>query len=278
VIALFATAVLVCYLLIPNAIFRLTFSLLIPARNYARTRSEELTTAALISIAPFALALWVTFHVTTPPSAQAWSDHKQLLHAAIYAENAAKMDSAALWSLATRVAMGHGHFFLWYWPAIALEALLLGLAGRQYGEWCRRGPLGTLYGHVAAAVILPLVSEWHLLLTPFILPKHTRILVDVLTTDDHLYRGQGEPFVDRDGKLTMVMITDASRFDRPGYLDAKKMDPQADRDMFWKTIPGKKLYAFADKITNINVRYGEPIPPAVIELAKKLGANIVEMN
>jgi hypothetical protein len=253
VIALFATAVLVCYLLIPNAIFRLTFSLLIPARNYARTRSEELTTAALISIAPFALALWVTFHVSTSPSPQAWTDHKQLLHAAAYGENAAKMDSSALWALATRVAMGHVHFFLWYWPAIALEALLLGLAGRQYGEWCRRGAARTLYGHVAAAIILPLVSEWHLLLTPFILPQHTRILVDVLTTD-------------------------ASRFDRSGYLEAKKTDPQADPDMFWKTIPGKKLYAFADKITNINVRYGEPIPPAVIELAKKLGANIVEMN
>jgi hypothetical protein len=278
VIALFATAVLVCYLLIPNAIFRLAFSLLIPARNYARTRSEELTTAALISVAPFLLALWVTFHVLTPPPPEAWTDHKLLLHAAVYGEDSERIDTGALWSLVMRVMKEHGNFFLWYWPAVAIEALLLEFAGGKYAAWSRRGSAGTIYRYLAETIILPLVSEWHLLLTPFILPKHTRILVDVLTTDDHLYRGHGEPFVDRDGNLTVVMITDTSRFDRPSYVEVKKSDQQINPGDFWKKIPGAKLYVFADKIKNINVRYGQPIPSAVLKLAKKLGASIVEID
>ena len=277
-IALAATAVLACYLLIPNAIFRLIFNLLIPARNYARTRSEELTTAALVSLVPFLLALFVTFHLQTPPSAQAWNDHKVLLHAAIYGENANKLEAGPLWALTMRLIGAHGRFLTWYWPGVAIEALLLGLAGRQYGNWSRAGVTGEIYGYLAEALILPLVSEWHLLLTPFILPKHTHILVDVLTSDDHLYRGQGEPIVDRDGKLSVVMITEAARFDRPGYLEAKKTDQNIDPNEFWKIIPGAKLYVFQEKITNINVRYEEPIPPAVIKLARRLGVSIVEVG
>jgi hypothetical protein len=63
----------------------------------------------------------------------------------------------------------------------------------------------------------------------------------VLTSDDHLYRGQGEPFVGHHGKLTVVMITDTSRFDRPSYLEAKKIAPETNSGVFWMKIPGAKL-------------------------------------
>ena len=106
--------------------------------------------------------------------------------------------------------------------------------------------------------LLPRISEWHVLLTNFASPKHpARIVVaDVLTTDDHLYHGRVENYyLDQDAKLTGILLAEVFRFDRQGYLRASQKGPVTDRQPFWKRIPGKNVYVFADRITNLNLNY-----------------------
>ena len=85
-------------------------------------------------------------------------------------------------------------------------------------------------------------------------------MVDLLTSDDHLYRGQvvGHE-VDTDGNLRGVLISESLRFDRRSYLKDKDLDPSVNPDDYWKKIPGKNLFVFADKLATLNLSY---LPPA----------------
>lgn len=61
-IALVASGLLVLYLLTPGIIFRVVFSLYIPLKEFQRTKTQQLTFAALTSLAPLLLAIklsWV---------------------------------------------------------------------------------------------------------------------------------------------------------------------------------------------------------------------------
>jgi hypothetical protein len=76
-----------------------------------------------------------------------------------------------------------------------------------------------------------------------------------------LYRGTvSEHFVDGDGKLTGVILTEAVRFDRRSFLQDKDAMRSAETEAYWKEVPGDKLYVFADKIVDLNLSYESPEP------------------
>jgi hypothetical protein len=108
-------------------------------------------------------------------------------------------------------------------------------------------------------------------------PKPERkVMADLLTSDDHLYRGQvvGHE-VDTDGNLRGVLISESLRFDRRSYLKDKDKDSGAavNPDDYWKKIPGKNLFIFADKLATLNLSYLPPtstIPGILQQLLKKL--------
>jgi hypothetical protein len=149
VIALFATTVLVCYLLIPNELpyyVQSADSRAHPVRGTHHCGPD------------FRLSLWPCALYSTRCRSAGLDEPQTNAPRRRFVDKAST--NWIRWRCARwmRVIEGHGHFFLWYWPAVALEALLLGLAGRQYGEWSRRGVAGRVYGYLAEAVILPLVS------------------------------------------------------------------------------------------------------------------------
>ncbi|MGH9743691.1 MAG: hypothetical protein ACRD51_15205, partial [Candidatus Acidiferrum sp.] len=116
----------------------------------------------------------------------------------------------------------------------------------------------------------------YVLLSPFLLPAKPKrkVIADLMTGDDHLYRGQvvGHE-VDTDGNLRGVLISEALRFDRRSYLQDKDSGKAISPNGYWKKIPGKNLFIFADKLSTLNLSYQPPastIQETLQEMLKKL--------
>jgi hypothetical protein len=124
--------------------------------------------------------------------------------------------------------------------------------------------------------VLQNISEWHVLLTSFLFPG-TTIHVDVLTIEDHLYQGDVLDYTrDREGNLAGLYLNNAQRYDRTGLLAdrAELLADRAERKAkanaeYWRAIPGKRLFIFADKISTLNVRPQTTLAAAG-ELARQL--------
>ena len=265
-IAILASYVLVAFLLIPGVLFKLVFSFWIPLRKFQRTRTEEITYAVLIALIPFVFSIWLVWNVDlfgnhpfyfTDSVGTKRADYVMLFSAS-YSEEIYKENLEGVWEAAGRISLRQRRFLTWYYVLVFLEAFALGVLTRNYGKLRRNSLLGPAYGWIAGKILLPNISEWHLLLTDFLFHPQDRrtVMVDVLTTDDLLCRGTvGDHFVDADGKLSAVFLKDASRFDRRTYLQEKDAGRKPKPNDYWKPIPGANLCVFGDKIVNLNLRY-----------------------
>jgi hypothetical protein len=279
-IALIASAGLVFYLLVPGILFKGLFSLFIPLDKFHRTRSEELTFGAFASLLPLALTFlavlsagWFGNHpFFFPDSAgQATSDY-QAAFSSIYSETFFSQHQQEFWGAASRIAHRQARILVWLYFFTASEALLFGWLGKNFGRFHKFKP----YEFAANKFLLPNISPWYFLLTPFMwAPEPERkVMADLLTSDDHLYRGQvvGHD-VDTDGNLRGLLISGALRFNRHSYLQDKDSGKAADPNDYWKRIPGKNLFIFADKLSTLNLSYLPPtssIPEILQQLLKKL--------
>jgi len=145
------------------------------------------------------------------------------------------------------------------------------LGSRYYGRLKR----SKAYSKLADLYLLPHISQWYVLLTPFTFPdRRTVVKADVLMTDDTLYSGDViDHFLDKDGNLSGLFLANPARFDRRRYLKEKDTwgttRPTA---TYWRPIPSAKLYLLADKIVNLNLNYEPPtaIPDVVARYLSKL--------
>ncbi|MFZ1010118.1 MAG: hypothetical protein WAN65_24990 [Candidatus Sulfotelmatobacter sp.] len=168
------------------------------------------------------------------------------------------------WASTNQVIRRQARFLFWYYILVLLEAGVCAWLTRNYGKWSGTGA-GSLTGSrrrlylwAAAKILLPTLSEWHLLLTPFDSPPEpaVEVWVDVLTTIDILYNGHvADFFLDKEGELSGVFLKYPRRFDRIGFISDKEKGIKADTDSYWKKIPSNNLYIPKDKIANLNVRY-----------------------
>ena len=259
-IALVASGLLVLYLLTPGIIFRVVFSLYIPLKEFQRTKTQQLTFAALISLAPLLLAMkliWVAevgdlkIIFTGLYSAQWFTKHHQVF-----------------WEAATPTLNQLGYLLAVSYLLVIIEAIILGRLSTGYASLRRFG----IYRWIARKLLFPRISEWYVLLTPFVRPGRI-VMADILTSDDHLYRGEvSDHFVDIEGRLSGILLDQARRFDRRTYLRNKDAG-QAKPIDYWRPIPGDRLYVAANKITSINISYELPpeeVPQEVIDLLKEL--------
>ncbi len=265
-IALIASAGLVFYLLVPGILFKGLFSLFIPLDKFHRTRSEELTFGAFASLLPLALTFlavlsagWFGNHpFFFPDSAALRTSDYQAAFSSVYSETYFSRHQQEFWDAASRIAYRQARILVWLYFFTASEALLFGWLGKNFGRFHTFKP----YEFAANKFLLPNISPWYFLLTPFMWPPEPerKVMADLLTSDDHLYRGQvvGHE-VDPDGNLRGVLISGALRFDRHSYLQDKDSGKTADPGDYWKKIPGKNLFIFADKLATLNLSY---LPPA----------------
>src|SRR5277367_3474249 len=279
-IALIASAALVLFLLVPGFLFKSIFSLFIPLDKFNRTRSEELSFSAFAAIMPFALTFlavtsvgWFGNHpfFFQDSIVQRANDYRAAF-SSMYSESFFSQHQAEFWDASVRIAYRQARILVWLYSFTALEALLFGWLGKNFGRFQKFRP----YGFAASKFLLPNISSWYVLLTPFLWPPEParKVMADLLTSDDHLYRGEivGHE-VDADGKLRGVLISEALRFDRRSYLRDKDSGEPISPDGYWKKIPGKNLFVFADKLATLNLSYQPPpssIPDILEQILKKL--------
>jgi hypothetical protein len=279
-IALIASAGLVFYLLVPGILFKGLFSLFIPLDKFHRTRSEELTFGAFASLLPLALTFlavlsagWFGNHpFFFPDSPSLRTSDYQTAFSSVYSEPFFSQHQQEFWGAASRIAYRQARILVWLYFFTASEALLFGWLGKNFGRFHKFKP----YEFAANKFLLPNISPWYFLLTPFMWPPkpERKVMADLLTSDDHLYRGQvvGHE-VDTEGNLRGVLISGSLRFDRHTYLKDKDSDASVSPDDYWKKIPGKNLFIFADKLATLNLSYQPPastIPEILQQILSKL--------
>lgn len=205
-----------------------------------------------------------------------WNDYKDVLSAS-YSEKYFDENRDKLLAAFERVLRRQVHFLTWYYAATACWALLCGLIGWQYGnirEWKIAYPIEKF--------MIPAISEWHAMFTPFTFPHSPErwVQVDALSSDGILYQGAAGIFhVGGDGKLTGFFLKNTKRFLRTEYLEAKKLDSGVSRERYWRMIPGETFYLPGDKISNLNFTYvaKQPLDTLAKDNLKKMNidANVV---
>jgi hypothetical protein len=275
VIALALSALVTSYLLIPNALFRFLLGRFVPLRIFQERKTEDLTRAVVTLFISYVIGLMLVWHV---PGCKSWplifsdsptlriKDYESVL-GGMYSEAVFKADPEAFWVAAWRTCQRQGRVLFWYYVAVIVFALLSGWAIKNYGRFRRF----KLYVWLMEFLLMPHVSQWHVLLTPFTFAdKHTVVKADVLMTDNTLYQGEvADYFLDKDGNLSGMFLGRPYRFDRRAYFrEQETWQHTRARSKFWKEIPSAKLYLVADKIVNLNLNY-EP-PASATEVIKFL--------
>lgn len=219
-IGLLATYFVVAYLLVPSGLFRSCYSLFLPRLiKFQRTQFEEFSFAVLASVLPFFLALALTWTIGLQPfsiqgksSTERRQAYRAFIAPAINDKNfEGSAQQAIFWSAANQVIRRQARFLFWYYVLVLVEAYVYAWLTGNYGLWRETltGWRRRLYLGVADKILLPSVSEWHLLLTPFYYrpepPK--QVWVDVLTALDVLYKGHvNNYFLDKEGELSGLVL------------------------------------------------------------------------
>lgn len=128
-----------------------------------------------------------------------------------------------------------------------------------------------------ATLILPRVSDWHVLLSRMLLPSRGLLLfVDVLTKGDNLYQGRlTDKSLGADGGLVNVTLTEPGKFRREQYLEAQKSVSTISAADYWASIPGEIFVIMGSDITTVNIGYVDTritrsTAPAMVELLQAL--------
>jgi hypothetical protein len=106
-------------------------------------------------------------------------------------------------------------------------------------------------------IVVPRVSEWHLLLSKMLLHSEALDLqIDVLTKSGIMYQGR---FADKvlapDGSLVSITLDQPRRFRRDEFIEERKKDPTVTSENFWREIPGNIFVILVADVSSLNFRY-----------------------
>jgi len=259
VLALVFSVLLTVYLIVPEAIFRFIFGWFLPTKEFVLTRTDTAYRAIVISILPFVLAMAVCWYApgpqnwpfrVSPNTAQGRRDDYKTVAAGFYSDAEFAKSPPAFWGAFTRSLRRQGRLVSWYFPLVALEALLSGWLASRYADFRRNG----LYTWLADKFLFHYISKWHPLLTPYLSPD-TEVQADILCTNDTLYQGYVSQYFLKDGQLSGIILRTPKRFDRQRYLKAKEAGNKPDKGDYWIPIPSQNLIFLADKIFNMNISF-----------------------
>ena len=264
-VALATSAAIAVYLLIPFALFRVILSRFVPLRAFQESKTEEFTNAGITLIVIFLCSVFVVHHAPylnvhpfpCPKDAEMRiADYQQVI-GAIWSDKYFRND-ASFWDALWRSARRQGRFLSWYYLLVAASSLIAVLLMHYYASLRQNHKA---FAWLVKSAILPHVSQWYALLTPFLSPdKGTLVVADILTTGKILYKGQViEYFLDKDGDLSGLILGNPRRFDRDAHIrERERWGTARGNDFFWRKIPSAKLYLFATEILNLNLSYESP--------------------
>ncbi|MGD0930837.1 MAG: hypothetical protein ABR902_09310 [Candidatus Korobacteraceae bacterium] len=263
-VALAASIAIAVYLLVPHALFRVLLGRFVPLRAFQESKAEEFTNASVTLIVIFLCSVFLVHHTPYLKShpfpcsdnlASRRSDYQRVA-SAIYSEKEFRNDDA-FWGALWRTLDRQGRFLTWYYLLVLLFSIGATLSMKFYGALQKN----RFFSVAVRFVILPYVSQWYALLTPFLFSdKSTVVTADVLMTDQVLYRGEVvEYFLDGAGDLSGLILGSPRRFDKRAQLrEREQWGTARDTADFWRDILSAKLYLVASQIVNLNLTYASP--------------------
>lgn len=141
---------------------------------------------------------------------------------------------------------------------LALQIFIVRQATKNFGAWRKNRAYAFLFGDP----VLRRSSQWYVLFKAFMFPRQAKpkVMLDVLTTDNHLYDGElADYFVDQSGNMSELLLKGFRRFRFKEFEQAKEAaKPEGKKvraEDYWTNIPGANLLIPYSKIANINIRY-----------------------
>ncbi|MGA2645745.1 MAG: hypothetical protein ABSF15_13615 [Candidatus Sulfotelmatobacter sp.] len=266
-IALIASALLGLYVFAPYIIFHRFCSLFVRLKKSQRTKTDEIVQGVVVAGLPFVLTIlsfwsgWiggplVPFRLDDS-HLQVVTDYHTVFTAA-YSDHYFTDHQTESWEAFKRVCKRQADFLTWNYGFLLLETLVFIVLVGFYGKWRNFGP----YAWFTSRVLLPAVSEWHVLLTDFTFPESRSVEVDAMSKDNILYRGNVvEHFLGTNGELSGLLLKDAQRYRYEKLKDDRKANVKKSTDQYWKPIPGGgNFYLPGDNIASLNIRYPLPKP------------------
>jgi hypothetical protein len=264
-IAIVASALLGLYVFLPDFLFkRLAFNFRVVTKTQ-RARFEEIVSGIEVSILPFLCAFFaskISWFVGHWPFsfeqsiAGKFADYRTAV-TALCSDPFFHEHPDAVWAALDRVRLYQCRFLFWMYCALAIEIACVVLLTFFFGSLSRF----SLYRVTFGKFVLGRASNWDVLLTGFAFPRGSRpqVAVDAMTTDGHLYAGTvADFFLKADGELSGLLLTDCKRYRFQHLEDDRKAALKPNPKDYWKDIPGAKLYLFAERISNLNIRYETP--------------------
>jgi hypothetical protein len=278
VLALVVSSLVAVYLFGPDLISRWILGFVVPRKNLVQSKGEEITRAVLWAALPLAVAIiWAVG--TGALSKCGHTVDLETVFSGLYSEKFFQDHHCAFFiSLRSFFWMNLCLLLRLYILVIGFS-LLLNITIHYYSRlrnWLKYPWMKTLL----ATIVLPRVSEWHVLLSNMLLPsKDLTLNADVLTTSDVLYQGRvQDKMLNPDGSLHSITLANPRRFLREQYQKEKDQSPKTKADNFWRDIPGNLFIVMGSDITNLNLRYVrknllayKPSPEEIEVLRRLLG-------
>ena len=254
-LALLVSFLVAVYVLGPDLISRWVLGFVVPRKNLVQSRGEEVTRAILWAAIPLAAAVWwaswtraiqqhggiadVQMVFSGLESDAFFRDHRPEFFASLRAFF--EMNLCLLWRL----------YGLVIGFSIVFNVLILRynrIWGRFSSRWMRS---------FLSTIVLPRVSEWHVLLSGMLLPPGRFMLTaDVLTKGNALYQGRvQDKMLNPDGSLHSVTLANPRRFLREEFQAARHEDEETQSREFWISIPGNLFVMMGSDIANLNLKY-----------------------
>jgi hypothetical protein len=269
VIPFVCTFLVATYILGPDLFAGWILGFVVQRKNLSQSRSEQITRGILWSIVPLSLA-WSVRHFGPLALPQNSKIDMQMFFSGLYSESFFNIHQTDFYvASGSFIALNECVLFRLYF-IVLVSALLLNFLILKYGlirnflMKTKRPGLLRLF----SAIVLPRISEWHVILSPIILPaKEMNIVVDILTKSGILYSGTLEDkVVGADGNLQTVTLRYPKRFRRDQFVEARKNSPETKPEVYWKTIPGNLFVIMASDIATLNIRH---LPANVISFSRE---------
>jgi hypothetical protein len=255
VLALAFTFSVVLFVLGPDLVSRWVLGFLVPRRSLSQNKGEEVTRAVLWVAGPlFIVWGWVDIRHVLGLWGN-WND-VQVVASGLYSGTYFDANTHSFFQSLPRVAGMYYSLFWRLYVIVLIFALILNVAIARF-RWLRNFLKPRWAKTALATIVLPRVSEWHVLLSDMLLPiDDVSLAVDVLTKSGILYQGGVQDrMLASDGSLQSLTLSDPRRFLRDDFRKAKDFDPQTKTEKYWRPIPGKLFVILGSDIASVNVRY-----------------------
>ena len=254
-LALCLTFLAAGFILAPDLLFRWILSFVVPRRSISQNRGEEITRAIFWALGPLALVIgWVRWQHVLQRSGH-FTD-VQVVFSGLYSNNYFEQHTQTFFDSLFRVAGMTGSMLWRLYLIVAVVALTLNVCILRY-RWLRSKLKARWMQKALTTLVLPRISEWHVLLSDMLLlDSDASLAVDVLTKSGTLYQGGvQDKMLGPDGSLMTITLVDPRRFLREDFHQAEANHPGIKREAFWRPIEGKLFVIFGSDIANVNVRY-----------------------